>query len=143
MADVKPQRIDNIIAGLMIFTALIFDVLSIIPWVNIITDIAAILLFGLWFMLLGVGFMNPRRIATWATAGIIEAIPILSILPGITVGVAATIFMVKLEDKTGLKIPGKVGGGGKLPTPSKPTPPRPTPRPPAPQRAPAPAPKPQ
>lgn len=108
MAEGKPQRIDNITAGLMITVAVVFDLISLIPVVNIISAVAATLIFGLWFLLLGIGFANPKRIATWATGLLVEAIPFLSILPGLTIAVAVTIFMIKLEDKTGLKIPAVV-----------------------------------
>ncbi|KKU60222.1 MAG: hypothetical protein UX81_C0002G0019 [Parcubacteria group bacterium GW2011_GWA2_47_12] len=41
-------------------------------------------------------------------SAIIEAIPVLNILPGVTVGVALTVLVVQLEDKTGIKMPTKV-----------------------------------
>ena len=99
MAEMRPQRIDNITAGLMIAVAVVLDLISLIPFVNLISGLAATLIFGLWFFFRGVGFVNPRRIATWAAGLIVEAIPFLSILPGLTIAVTATIVMIKLEDK--------------------------------------------
>jgi hypothetical protein len=101
----KPQRINSLNAGLLILAAIIFDLLSIIPLINVITAFVAWLIFGVWFYLLGVGFMNPKRFATIAVSLIIGVIPVLSVLPELTVAIIAIIIMVKSEDKFGLKIP--------------------------------------
>ena len=101
-----PQRIDNVTAGLMITVAVIFDILSLIPLLNILVDIIAWLIFGLWFTLRGISFLNPRRFATFAVSFIVGLIPILSILPELTLAIIATILMVKSEDRLGIKLPG-------------------------------------
>ena len=102
----RPQRINNITAGFMIAVAIVFDLISIIPFINILVDIVAWLVFGFWFALLGVGFINPRRFAVMATSFIVGAIPVVSTLPELTVAIIVTILMVKSEDKLGIKLPG-------------------------------------
>lgn len=105
MPNPKPRRINSLNAGLLIFVAIIFDLLSIIPFLNVITSFVAWLIFLVWFYILGVGFINPKRFATIAISFIIGVIPILSILPELTIAIIATIIMVKSEDRLGIKIP--------------------------------------
>jgi hypothetical protein len=90
----KPQRISNVMAALMIALAVVFDLLSLIPLVNILVDFIAWVTFGLWLLFLGVGFMNARRLATMLTSVTIEAIPFLSFLPGITVAIIGPRYAV-------------------------------------------------
>lgn len=93
------KRIDNITAAAMITIAIIFDLFSLIPIVNIITTIAAWFIFITWFYMKGVGFINPKRFATAATSIIVELIPFLSMLPGLTLAIIVTIFMLRNEDR--------------------------------------------
>ncbi len=104
-AGKKEMRIDWITGFLMITTAVFFDLLSLIPIVNIFVDVIAALTFGLWFILKNVPLINPRRLATALIALIIEAVPAISALPAITIGVIIIILTVIVEDKTGIEIP--------------------------------------
>lgn len=103
--DQKPQRISNFQGACLIVVALFFDLLSLIPVVNVLVSGLAVLLFGVWFYMLGVGFINPRRFVTAAITYLMETIPFISWLPSLTVAVTAIILMVKSEDKLGIKIP--------------------------------------
>jgi len=109
MEEKHKKRIGNLTFGLMVALAIILDIISIIPGANIIVDIVAALVFGLWFMLRGVGFVNPRRFSVGIIAIIIELVPFLSILPGITAGVVITILSVRTEDRLGIHIPSPTG----------------------------------
>ena len=99
----------------MIAVALLFDAMNaginFIPFLgqilSVLVSIVAYCTFGFWFMKRGVGFANPKSAASFFGSGLIEAIPVLNILPGVTIGVALTIAMVQLEDKTGIKMPKK------------------------------------
>ena len=104
MAKPSP-RINTLNAIGLISLAALLDIISLIPLINIAVDLLAMIIFGLWFYLLGVGFINPRRFITALAALIVEFIPILSGLPGFTVAVIATIVMVKSEDRLGFKLP--------------------------------------
>ncbi len=84
----------------MICAALVFDLVSIIPFVNIIVDIIAWIFFMMWFYLQGVSFSkNPHILGIAAGSFIIGAIPFLSILPEITAGVTANIVLTRMQEK--------------------------------------------
>ena len=102
----------------MIAVAVIFDLLSLIPFVNIVVDVVAILTFGLWFAIKGLGFLNPRRFATMMVTVIVEAVPALSVLPAFTASIIATILMIKSEDRLGINVTALASG--KLPSLIKP-----------------------
>jgi hypothetical protein len=99
MSATKTERISNFTAGLMVIVALLFDLVGIIPLVNILSQFTALLIFGLWFFFLGVGFINPQRFAAALISTVIELIPFVSILPGLTVAVIICIVTVRTEDK--------------------------------------------
>lgn len=88
----QTPKIGAVTTASMIFLALIFDAISLIPFVNLTSAFVAWLIFGTWFYLLGLGFANPRRIATIGTSFLIEFIPIISMIPSITFGVWFIIF---------------------------------------------------
>lgn len=109
----QPSRIDTGTGAMMIAVALLFDTMNaginLIPFLGqilgVLVSIVAYCTFGFWFMKRGVGFTNPKRAVTFFGSGLIEAIPILNVLPGVTVGVVLTVLMVQFEDKTGIKMP--------------------------------------
>ena len=105
MEPAKRQRINSVTTIFMVTTAIIFDLISLIPIVNIVSELVAYVVFGVWFYLLGVGFMNPKRFATAAVSAVIGFIPFVSMLPELTIAVVVVIFMVKSEDKLGIKLP--------------------------------------
>jgi len=105
MEPTKRQRINSVAIIFMVAIAIIFDLISLIPFVNIVSELIAYAIFGLWFYLLGVGFMNPKRFAVAAVSAIIGFIPFLSMLPELTVAVIVVILMVKSEDRLGIKMP--------------------------------------
>ncbi|MEK7650794.1 MAG: hypothetical protein AAB364_02930 [Patescibacteria group bacterium] len=99
------KRPDRIGLATMIFApmlALLFDLFS--SFIPIVGSIFWIV-FAIWFFILGISPLNLKRLATMLSSVVIELIPLVSILPSITVGVIAIIVMVKLEDKIGLKLP--------------------------------------
>jgi hypothetical protein len=101
----ESSRIPETTAFLMIGTALFFDLLSIVPVVNWIAAIFAWMTFGLWFLMRGVGFINPKKLATWGVAALIGLIPALSAIPELTLAVAVTIMLVRAEDRLGIPLP--------------------------------------
>lgn len=109
----QTNRIDTGTGAMMIAVALLFDTMNaginLIPFLgqvlSVLISIFAYCTFAFWFMKRGVGFANPKRAITFFGSGLIEAIPVLNILPGITIGVVLTVLMVQFEDKTGIKTP--------------------------------------
>lgn len=103
---------------LMISTALFFDlllgILGQIPILGSALAILPLLTFALWFKLHGMKFTSPKKLLTLPVATIIEAVPILNILPGWTVAVLVMLNADKLKKITGLgatdgKVMGHIG----------------------------------
>lgn len=94
--------------------ALFFDLLSLIPFLNVIVAPIAWITVTLWLYLEGVSPLSGRRLATIGVSFIVGLIPILSMLPEITLAVVAIILMVKLEDRVTKAVPGLGAVSGKL-----------------------------
>lgn len=94
----------------MLVVALFFDAISLIPIVGTISDVGALLIFYIWYKMCGVSFSNPKRGASLIITAIIEAVPLLDMLPTWT---AEVIYMYTLENKEVLlgKVAGVVGVG--------------------------------
>jgi hypothetical protein len=102
----QTQRITKTTAAFMIVVAVFFDLLQLLLTVLLIgivlnpaIDVVAFLTFYLWFKLKGVSLTssNKQLIAT-VSGYIVEIIPILNALPGITIATIARIIVVKTED---------------------------------------------
>ncbi|MEX0918938.1 MAG: hypothetical protein WDZ85_03175 [Candidatus Paceibacterota bacterium] len=97
-------RISRLSASGMIVTALLIDLIALIPIVNLITTATAFMVFGFWFYLKNIPLISTRKMLTYLTAGVLAIIPFL---PGITAGVIAVIIFTRTEDKTGLSLSAK------------------------------------
>jgi hypothetical protein len=110
------SRISKSTSGLMIAVAVLFDVanglINLVPIAGqILSDFVTIVAYGtfwLWFTILGISMIDPKKALRFFGTGGIEMIPVINALPALTLGVFLTISMVKLEDK-----------GIALPTPAK------------------------
>ncbi len=87
------NKIETVTASAMVTMAIIFDFISSIPIINIVSDIIAWLIFTTWFYFLGAGLLNPKKFATISVSFLAELIPFVSMLPLTTVGVCILIFM--------------------------------------------------
>jgi len=89
----------------MIGVALCFDIavflINLIPilgqFIGIGIGFIAYLTFFLWFMLKGVRIMTPKRAITLGTGFLISLIPILNMLPELTISVALTIASTRVK----------------------------------------------
>ncbi len=90
-------KINGLSAIGLTVVALVFDILSLVPLLNIITGLVGWFIFSLWFFLLGFGLLEGRRLVTIMSSMIIEVVPLLSWLPTMTIGVIALILMVNLK----------------------------------------------
>lgn len=102
---------------LLISTALFFDifqfVINLIPVAGqiistLITGLA-FMTFWLWFRIKGLKFNSPKRVLSIGLGTIIEAIPILNILPGWTIAVLVIVGTTKIK-----KIAKIIPGGEKM-----------------------------
>ncbi len=108
----KRERISATMTLLLMMTAIFFDVFQAILTfaggigliANRFISLFAMLSFGFWFVMLGVSLLNTRRLAVSITTSLGEMIPFIGTLPLWTIGIAALIAMVKLEDRTGVSI---------------------------------------
>jgi hypothetical protein len=99
------RRISGLTAVGLLTVAGIFDLINWIPIVNYIATVGETLVFGFWFWSLGLGWNNPRVLASGAVGLIVSAIPAISALPETILSVAVIIGIVTAEDKLGIKIP--------------------------------------
>lgn len=90
----QPRKIGVVTTTSIIALAILFDVISLIPIINIFSGLTAWLIFSTWFYLLGFGLFNSRRIATTGLSLLAEIIPFISSLPTITTGVVYIIFTI-------------------------------------------------
>ncbi len=95
------ERIPKSTGWVMIGTAIFLDLLNIIPGLNIIVDVAYIMLFPAWFYLRGASFTkNPAMLKTTVIAFIIGFIPFLSsIIPELSGSVIKNVRFVQDEDR--------------------------------------------
>ena len=102
--NTAPQ-ISSIWAFIMVGVALCFD--AIVFFINLIPILGQIIspiigfiaymTFFLWFKLKGVDMMKFKRIATMGTGFLISIIPILNMLPEITISVVITIMSTRVK----------------------------------------------
>ena len=79
MAEFK-SRIGQIEGYAMIGVAGLFDIISIVPFLNIVSEILAAIVFGIWFITNGVPpRISYKVVATAVGSAIIGLIPELSI----------------------------------------------------------------
>ncbi len=95
------ERISKEKGWMMIGTAVLFDVIGLIPFVNIAADIAYLMLFPAWFYMLGASFVKKPSMLWWTIAtSAVGFIPVIStFLPELTVGVVRNVLYVQREDR--------------------------------------------
>ncbi len=106
-----PEKIDRIpksTAMLMVGTAIFFDTLQmflnfiLIGFILnpvLVTPIAS-LTFYLWYKMRGVGLSDSaKRFAVYVAGFLLELIPILNTLPGLTLSTLIMVMIVRAEDK--------------------------------------------
>lgn len=94
MNEVEPSKISVLKAILCVAIALIADAISLIPYVNIVNGFVFWFSFTVYFWSKGVKKLGPNTVAA-----VVEVIPILSMLPAITLGVVVTIGMQWRHEK--------------------------------------------
>lgn len=105
----KKNRIGNSELFLLIPFAVACDLFSLIPGINIAVVIVAQFLLALFFRIHKVNVLSKKRLVTFIIATIAEAIPVLSILPALTVETIIMVMITRAEDKTGIQVPAITG----------------------------------
>lgn len=110
MSSEKKERINTTNASLMIGTALILDVISAAPIVGqIVADVGSFVIFLIWFLILGLPLLSPKKITVYAVSFVVSIVPVLSALPEITLAIVAFILITRAEDKLGVQVLSRKG----------------------------------
>lgn len=107
MEGQKPQRIGIGKAIFLVVLALICDgigaLINLIPiagqFIAVLFSGLAYLAFGLGFYIAGINVLNIKHAKRFIGPVIIEAIPIINIIPGLTLSVLLTVLFVMAEDR--------------------------------------------
>lgn len=102
------HKIETVPAFFLLSLAILFDGIQFLLTLTVVgslfsflVTIIAALVFGLWFALLGVNYFGKggaTKLLTALGSTVIELIPIVDALPGISLGVAALIAQTRVED---------------------------------------------
>ena len=69
MEGKKEPRISSTSAALLVGTAVVFDVVSAVPAIGqAIAAVGSAVVFGIWFVILGVPLVSPKKLLTWSLA---------------------------------------------------------------------------
>ncbi len=105
MEDNRPtHKIGTLTAFILIFIAILVDLLSLIPLLGSILGPGFWICINIYFWYVGLGIVNTRRLASGIISTLIELIPVLQWLPSVTVGMILVIIMIRLEEKTGISV---------------------------------------
>jgi hypothetical protein len=107
----EPHKISNVAAAGMLGVALILDLVQFLltlailtVLVNILITFLAVCIFGIWFAVMGINYFQGRKaglkVLSSFGATIIELVPVIDGLPGITAGVLGIIVSSRLEERT-------------------------------------------
>ncbi len=89
---------------ILVFVALLADLLSIIPGVGIAVGPAFWFCVAWYFYYKGFGLLNARRLAPMVVSGLAEILPIVQSLPTIVVGMIILLAFLKVQEKTGISL---------------------------------------
>lgn len=98
------HKISTLAGIILVFLAILADILSLVPLAGTIVGPIFWLVVGLYFWNIGMGVINGKRLATGAISIVAEIIPVIQSLPTITVAVIVIIIMTRIEEKTGISV---------------------------------------
>jgi hypothetical protein len=106
-----------------IFVDVVLSLIQLIPFAGSVAasvfNVIPLMIFFIWYKLLGISFANPKKAVSFFGASVIEFIPIINILPTWT---AEIIYMYTLQNKDKIlsvvagatKVASVTGAGGKM-----------------------------
>lgn len=110
MAEEPRQRIGFVATFFLLLTAGLFDgvqfLVLFIPGIDVVVEffvtVIALAVFGVWFAILGVNYFSGEqqgaKVIAMFSSSVVELVPLLDALPGITLGVWGVISAIKKED---------------------------------------------
>ncbi len=113
----EEQEIKKVTGAFMIIVAIIFDavqaLINLIPIVgqvlSFFISIFSFLTFYVWFKMNGISFAKPKRALKFGGGMLVEAIPILNVLPALTLSVFMMISETRMK-----KVLSQIPGGNKI-----------------------------
>src|SRR3989338_7369190 len=113
----EEKEIKTVTSVFMIIVALLFDgvqaLINLIPVVgqvlSFFISVLSFLTFYVWFKMNGVTFAKPKRVLKFGGSFFVELIPILNILPALSLAVFMMISETKMK-----KVLAQVPGGDKV-----------------------------
>lgn len=109
MKNGKKHRIGIIAIVVLLATALIADLLCLIPIVGDILGPIYWIIASVYFWRAGIGF-NAPRVAASVISTVAELIPGIQELPSIIVCMLVIVVMTRVEDKTGISLQNGLAG---------------------------------
>ncbi len=101
------------ISGLLV-VGIILDLVTLIPGAGTLLAPPVWIAINTYLWIIGCGIVNAKRLSTSLISMVGEMIPALQALPINILGIIAIIIMVRLEDKTGIKVHGGTKGVGNI-----------------------------
>ncbi len=103
-AKSKEPRIGAAEIAVLLFFAVFMDILSLIPIANDVVDIVAQSLIAVFFFVNGVNIFTGgyKKLVPYIVGWIVEAIPVVSVFPTITIETIIIIIISRIEDRTGI-----------------------------------------
>lgn len=87
----------------MIGTAIFLDLISLIPGANWVSTLGSFFIFPLWFLFHGIPFFkNPKNVKRALGGTIIEAIPVISVIPALSFVIIQTVISYQKEYRQAL-----------------------------------------
>lgn len=109
----KKSRISTSASIVLVITAVIADILSLIPIVGDLTGPIYWVIVSYYLWKIGCGFVNAKQLATKAISMVAEMIPAVQEFPLTVAGIVVVIMLIKIEEKTGVNLTSLAGGAKK------------------------------
>jgi hypothetical protein len=90
---------------MLVLIAFVCDLLGLIPFVKDVLGTIFWIGASIYFYMIGMGFLNGRRLATMAISWIASVIPVIQEIPlELVAGIIVIIVITRVEEKTGLSL---------------------------------------
>ena len=101
----KKHRIGWFAILVLVFLALVCDLLGLIPFVKDFLGTIFWICASIYFWMIGMGIFNGRKLAVMAISWIASLIPVIQEIPlELVVGIIVIIAITRVEEKTGLSL---------------------------------------
>jgi hypothetical protein len=97
--EVVKARIGKREATVLIVTALVLDLISIVPGIHVSSSVVAQGVIPYLFSRYGVNIFSSRKVIPYIFAWLVELVPALAALPFITLETVIIIYMSRREDR--------------------------------------------